>query len=111
MDLVLPLALRVGLLLYCLIVPGWALLRAAGFSSASALDRLLACLTAGAASTEFDGHDPPAGRLVFPSHCNRRAARAARLPRVELCAICGGPSPERSAAGAVQRYRAAARRH
>ena len=53
MDLVLPLALRVGLLLYCLIVPGWALLRAAGFSSASALDRLLACLTAGAASTSL----------------------------------------------------------
>jgi hypothetical protein len=53
MDLVLSLALRAGLLLYCLLVPGWALLRAAGFSSTSASDRLLACLAAGAASTSL----------------------------------------------------------
>lgn len=53
MDLVLPLALRAGLLLYCLFIPGWALLRAAGFSSASKLDRLLACVSAGAACTSL----------------------------------------------------------
>ena len=53
MDLVLSLALRAGLLLYCLFIPGWALLRAAGFSSTSKLDRLLACLSAGAASTSL----------------------------------------------------------
>ena len=53
MDLALSLALRTGLLLYCLLVPGWALLRAAGFSSRSKLDQLLACLSAGAASTSL----------------------------------------------------------
>jgi len=53
MELVLPLALRVGLLLYCFIVPGWALLGAAGFTSASKLDRILACLAAGAATTSL----------------------------------------------------------
>ena len=53
MDLALPLALRAGLLTYCLLVPGWAMLRAAGFVAASRLDWLLACLAAGAASTSL----------------------------------------------------------
>ncbi len=53
MDLVFSIALRAGLLLYCLVVPGWALLRVAGFSSASKLDRMLACVSAGAAATSL----------------------------------------------------------
>jgi hypothetical protein len=52
-DLVFSIALRAGLLLYCLIVPGWALLRVAGFSSVSKLDRILACVSAGAAATSL----------------------------------------------------------
>jgi hypothetical protein len=53
MDLALALALRVGLLVYCLVIPGWALLRAAGFASVGKLDRLIACLAAGAAVTSL----------------------------------------------------------
>jgi hypothetical protein len=52
-DLVFSIALRAGLLLYCLIVPGWALLRVARFASASKLDRILACVSAGAAATSL----------------------------------------------------------
>jgi hypothetical protein len=53
MELLLALALRVGLLLYAVIVPGFAVLRAAGFASRSKLDWLLAVLTAGAAATSL----------------------------------------------------------
>ncbi len=53
MDLVFALALRAGLLVYCLVVPGWAVLRAVRFETASKLDRSLACLAAGAAATSL----------------------------------------------------------
>lgn len=53
MELALSLAPRAALLLYCLFVPGWAVLRAAGFASTARHDWLLACLSAGAASTSF----------------------------------------------------------
>ena len=53
MDLVLALAFRAGLLVYCLVVPGWAVLRWTGFRSASAIDKALACFAAGAAATSL----------------------------------------------------------
>ena len=111
MDLVLPLALRVGLLLYCLIVPGWALLRAAGFSSASALDRLLACLTAGAASTSLT-----VTTLLLVGLYFRSVAIVVLLAPLgylvwSYARSGGGPSPERCAPSAVHRYPASGRRH
>lgn len=53
MDLIFGLALRAGLLVYCFVVPGWALLRWAGFRTASHVDRALACVAAGAAATSL----------------------------------------------------------
>jgi hypothetical protein len=53
MDLILGLALRAGLLVYCFVVPGAAILRAVGFVTRSHLDYVLACLAAGAAATSL----------------------------------------------------------
>ena len=83
MDLVLSLALRVGLLLYCLFVPGWAVLRAAGFSSVVEARPAAGVPRGRRRVYEFDGHDPSAGRSLLPSRRRPVAHRAARVPRVE----------------------------
>lgn len=97
MDLVLALAFRVGLLLYAVVVPGLAVLRLAGFASASKLERVLACLAAGAAATSLTVttlllagiyYRPllvallllPLGFLVWDRVRSRHQAGASRIP-------------------------------
>ena len=97
MELVLPLALRVGLLLYCFIVPGWALLGAAGFTSASKLDRILACLAAGAATTSLTVTTLLLAGVYFRVVTIVLLHRAARVPRLARPRPAVARSTQRSA--------------